>query len=149
MDQLQRTQSRESARTNASLKSVTGAGTGAHSLSSASSGTSTSRKARSAESETTSSNVERPALSMPPPATRTVSRNLPSRRLSKASDSLLLLSPGATGIEAETSPLDDPAAAGVPASAQSLLEGTYMNTFLVSLLFRIYNCQLSGPRIIC
>jgi hypothetical protein len=93
MEQLQRTQSRESAQS-LSKSGGGGGGGGAHSLSSASSATSTSRKARSAENETTSGHVERTGVSMPPPASRTVSRNFPPRRLSKASDSLLLLSPG-------------------------------------------------------
>ena len=127
MDQLQRTQSRESA------KSSKTTGGGAHSLSSASSATSTSRKARSAENETTSNNVERPALSMPPPASRTVSRNFPSRRLSKASDSLLLLSPGIIDGHGDSPLLGQEDPGFIP--SVSAAEGTYINQFPIFLFF--------------
>lgn len=47
-----------------------------------------SRKARSSEPDTTSGNVERASISMPPPATKVMAMQLPSRRPSKASESM-------------------------------------------------------------
>jgi len=59
-----------------------------HLLASGSSSTSTAnRKARSSEPETTGrGNVERSSVSMPPPASKAVPKQFPSRRPSKASD---------------------------------------------------------------
>ncbi|KIW08095.1 uncharacterized protein PV09_01033 [Verruconis gallopava] len=104
MDALQRTQSRESARSTSK--------SGAISLSSASSGA--SRKARSAENETTSSSVERAGVSMPAPASRTVSRAFIARRPSKASDTVLLTSAGAAGGALEASGCATASAADAP-----------------------------------
>ncbi|KAF2657993.1 hypothetical protein K491DRAFT_756432 [Lophiostoma macrostomum CBS 122681] len=67
-----------------------------HPLSSTSSGTASSRKARTSEAEIGGANVERASISMPPSAGKAIARQFPSRRPSKASDSSLLESFGAS-----------------------------------------------------
>jgi inositol hexakisphosphate/diphosphoinositol-pentakisphosphate kinase len=83
MDPLERTSSKESA-ASAQLRPSP------HNLSSASS--ISSRKARS-EVETSSGNVERASLSMPPPATKPVARQFPAGRPRKGSDGQLVTPP--------------------------------------------------------
>jgi inositol-hexakisphosphate/diphosphoinositol-pentakisphosphate 1-kinase len=100
------------------------------SLSSASS--STSRKGRSSDPDTTSGNVERARISMPPPATKSIARQYPSRRPSKASDSQLVhpqSSPVAQGdvrtakaVDADTTPTLEGNQRGLrPANAPPLM----------------------------
>ncbi|KAF2843320.1 hypothetical protein M501DRAFT_994216 [Patellaria atrata CBS 101060] len=85
MEGLSRTTSSEITRTS-------GRNNAPHVLSGVSSSAS-SRKGRSADPETnTSTNIERASLSMPPPASKAIPRQYPSRRPSKASDSSLLSS---------------------------------------------------------
>lgn len=158
MDGLQRTQSRDSSQSLSKSVVSTGgnaSGGGAYSLSSASSGTSISRKARAPDAETTSNHVERAGVSMPPPATRTVSRNfLKERRQSRASDSLLLLSP--TGLENGDAPLVIPGQGVTSLDDSSLLpasapvEGKFIHFvhILLEILLRLYLCDDSAPRIL-
>ncbi|KAH7138909.1 histidine phosphatase superfamily-domain-containing protein [Dendryphion nanum] len=86
MEQLSRTVSSESSRSSWTTSLLLAAGNGT---------SPSSRKARSSEAETEGGNVERSSVSMPPPASKSIPRQFPSRRPSKASDSSFLDSIGA------------------------------------------------------
>lgn len=84
MEQLSRTVSAESSRSWTTQLLASGNGSSP-----------ASRKARSSEPETGGSNIERQSVSMPPPASKSVPIQFPSRRQSKASDTSLVESSGA------------------------------------------------------
>jgi inositol-hexakisphosphate/diphosphoinositol-pentakisphosphate 1-kinase len=75
-----------------------------HSLSSASPPTA-SRKGRSAEPDTTSRNVHRASLSMPPPAKPAIARQHPVQMPSKSSDASQLQPQGAPQVMMSSSPV--------------------------------------------
>ncbi|KAF2473228.1 uncharacterized protein BDR25DRAFT_282566 [Lindgomyces ingoldianus] len=60
--------------------------TNAHLLASGTTSPASSRKARSSEAETSGSNAERASVSMPPPSSKSIAKQFPSRPASKASD---------------------------------------------------------------
>ncbi|OCK86303.1 hypothetical protein K432DRAFT_341380 [Lepidopterella palustris CBS 459.81] len=89
------------------------------------------RKARSSDPDTTSGNVERASISMPPPASKAFPRQFPSRRPSKVSDSGILagtafqenfsdLRNGSAIDETDTTPTLEGSRGGSISSAQTL-----------------------------
>ncbi|KAF2191080.1 hypothetical protein K469DRAFT_735960 [Zopfia rhizophila CBS 207.26] len=115
MEQLSRTTSAESSRS----------WTTPHLLGSGNTSPVSSRKARSSEPDTTSGNVERSSVSMPPAASRAIARQFPSRRPSKASDTSILENVGSTRNgsaieERDTTPTLEAARGGGLAATQTL-----------------------------
>ncbi|KAF2735059.1 hypothetical protein EJ04DRAFT_552251 [Polyplosphaeria fusca] len=115
MEQLSRTASAESTRSR----------TTTHPLASSSSSSSPAdRKARAPQAETGGGNVERASVSMPPPASKSVPRQFPSRRSSKALDlleSIGFVKNGSAVDELETTPTLEGARHGTQASAHTLV----------------------------